>query len=375
MVSPSYFPAIAAVELGYFGKEGLEATIELLFPVTRTYEALRDGQLDFVGGAAHAALYAFSAWAGCKLLCALSQNMYWFLVVRKDLGIGRGDLRSLKGLHIGAAPGPADGLKRMLVDAGINPEREVNIAPVPATAGVSFGLAAASALEKGAVDGFWANGMAAEIALRGGLGTLVIDARRGDGPEDAQHYTFSALVTTQQTIDEKPDAVATAIRAVVRAQRALKNDPSLAAAAAKRHFPAAELALIPELVGRDAPYYDSTISRETVDSLNAFARATGLLSRAPAAAPVCDPFWTGVAVAAVTAFALIGLYIMRKMAKNFLAVRAERQRLAEASRVADPVTMSRYRVDPEKFHPDPPQEEGMERRIRQALDEKKWEGR
>ncbi len=281
MVSPSYFPAIAAVELGYFGKEGLEATIELLFPVTKTYEALRDGELDFVGGAAHAPLYAFRDWAGCKLLCALSQNMYWFLVVRKDLGLSRGDLRALKGLRIGAAPGPADGLKRLLVESGIDPEREVNIAAVPATAGVSFGLAAASALEKGAVDGFWANGMAAEIALRGGFGTLVIDARRGDGPKDARHYTFPALVATQKTIDERPDTVATAIRAVVRAQRALKNDPSLAAAAAKRHFPAAELALIPELVGRDAPYYDPTISGETVDSLNAFARATGLLSGAP----------------------------------------------------------------------------------------------
>ena len=33
MISPSYFPAIAAVELGFFEKEGLEATIELLFPV------------------------------------------------------------------------------------------------------------------------------------------------------------------------------------------------------------------------------------------------------------------------------------------------------------------------------------------------------
>src|SRR5437879_3094584 len=105
MVSPSYFPAIAAVELGYFGKEGLEATIELLFPVTKTYEALRDGRLDFVSGAAHAALYAFRDWAGCKLLCALSQNMYWFLVVRRDLGIGRGDLRALKGLRMGAARG------------------------------------------------------------------------------------------------------------------------------------------------------------------------------------------------------------------------------------------------------------------------------
>jgi len=282
MVSPSYFPALAAVELGHFGKEGLEATIELLFPVTKTYEALRDGELDFVGGAAHAPLYAFRDWAGCKLLCALSQNMYWFLVVRKDLGLSRGDLRALKGLRIGAAPGPADGLKRLLVESGIDPEREVNIAAVPATAGVSFGLAAASALEKGAVDGFWANGMAAEIALRGGLGTLVIDARRGDGPKASRHYTFPALVTTQKWIDQSPGTVAAAVRAVVAAQAELKRDPSLAAAAAKRHFPAAELALIPELVRRDAPYYDPTISRDTVDSLNAFARATGLLSEAPA---------------------------------------------------------------------------------------------
>ncbi len=299
MVSPSYFPAIAALELGYFLKEGLETTIELLFPVTKTYEALREGRLDFVGGAAHAALYAFRDWAGCRLLCALSQNMYWFLVVRRDLGVGRGDLRALKGLRIGAAPGPADGLKRMLFDSGIDPEREVSIAPVPSTAGVSFGLAAARALENGAVDGFWANGMAAEIALRSGIGALVIDARRGDGPKNAQHYTFSALVTTQETIDERPDAVAAAIRAVVRAQRALKNDPSLAADAAKRLFPAAELALIPELVRRDAPYYDPTISREAVDSLNAFARATGLLSGTPAYEQVVasqfQSLWSGAA--------------------------------------------------------------------------------
>jgi len=284
MVSPSYFPAIAAVELGFFEKEGLDATIELVFPVTRTFEALREGRLDFAGGAAHAPLYAFRDWAGCKLLCALSQNMYWFLVVRRDLGVARGDLRALKGLRIGAAPGPADGLKRMLVDAGIDPEREVKIGPVPGAAGpgVSFGMAAARALEEGAVDGFWANGMGAEVALRGGAGTLVIDARRGDGPRDAQRYTFPALVATQKAIDERPDTVAAAIRAVVRAQRALKDDPSLAATAARRHFPAAELALIAELVERDAPYYDPAISGETVDSLNAFARATGLLSGAPA---------------------------------------------------------------------------------------------
>src|SRR5690349_15582891 len=116
MVSPSYFPAIAAVELGLFAKEGVDASIELVFPVTRTYEELRDGKLDFVGGAAHAALYAFPGWRGCRLLCALSQNMYWFLVVRKSLAPRRGDLRAVRGLRIGAAPGPVDGLKRMLAE-------------------------------------------------------------------------------------------------------------------------------------------------------------------------------------------------------------------------------------------------------------------
>ena len=32
LISPSYFPVIAAVELGFFKREGLDATIELLFP-------------------------------------------------------------------------------------------------------------------------------------------------------------------------------------------------------------------------------------------------------------------------------------------------------------------------------------------------------
>ena len=284
MISPSYFPAIAAVELGFFKKEGLDATIELIFPVTRTFEELRERKLDFVGGAAHAPLYAFREWKGCKLLCALSQNMYWFLVVRKDIGARRGDLRALKGLRIGAAPGPADGLKRMLIDSGIDPERELKIAPVPgaAGAGVSFGMAAAKALEEGAVDGFWANGMGAEVALRRGIGTLVIDSRRGDGPKGSQHHTFPAWVTTQQLIDEEPEQVAAAVRSIVAAQNALKDDSSIAAEAAKRHFPPAELALIPELVRRDAPFYDPAISAESVNELNAFARSMGLLSGAPA---------------------------------------------------------------------------------------------
>ncbi len=280
LVSPSYFPAIAAVELGFFRQEGLEATIELLFPVTRTYEELRDGRLDFVAGAAHAPLYAFKDWHGCKLLAALAQHMYWFLVLRKDIGARRGDLAAVKGLRIGAAPGPVDGLKRMLVEAGIDPERDVQIGPVPGTAGpgVSFGVAAAKALEARTLDGFWANGMGAEVAVRSGTGTLVLDARRGDGPPAARDYTFPALVTTQKRIDGEPEVVAAAVRALVGAQRALKQDPARATEVGRKLFPETEAGLIAELIWRDAPFYDPAISSRSVDALNAFARDMGILT-------------------------------------------------------------------------------------------------
>ena len=97
LISNSYFPAAAAVELGFFKAEGLDLALELIFPVDKAYEALRDGAVDFVAGSAHSALAAFPDWRGAKLLCAQGQGMYWFLVMHRDLGGKRGDLSVVKG--------------------------------------------------------------------------------------------------------------------------------------------------------------------------------------------------------------------------------------------------------------------------------------
>ena len=276
LISPSYFPAIAAVEMGFLPG----ATLELLYPVTKTYEELRAGRLDFVGGAAHAALYAFKDWKGGKLLCALAQRMYWFLVVHRKFNPRRGDLSVLKGLRVGAAPGPVDGLKQMLKRAGIDPQRDLTIGPVPGVAGdkASFGLMAAKALEERKIDAFWANGMGAEVAQRQGIGTVVLDVRREGSPE-VKGYTFPALVCTDETIRKRPELALAAVQAVRKAQQALKEDPERATEIGRRLFPPAEAALIAELVRRDAPYYQHGISRLTVNSMNRFAQDLGLLSR------------------------------------------------------------------------------------------------
>ena len=282
LVSNSYFPIIAAVEMGFFKQEGYDASVDLLFPIPKTFEALRDGELDFVVGSAHATLLAFPEWRGAKLLAACGQHTYWFLVIRSDLNPQHGDLSIVKGLRIGAAPGVNLSLQRLLVDAGIDPDKNgVQIMPIPGAAGpnVSFGLSAAKALEEGKLDGFWANGMGCEVALRRGVGKMVLDVRRGDGPPAARHYTFSALISTDKRIQEEPDSARAAIRALMKAHRALKEDANRATEVAEKRFPAGEAKLIAELVRRDLPYYDPTIPEEKIVSMNRFAQQIGLLSQ------------------------------------------------------------------------------------------------
>jgi NitT/TauT family transport system substrate-binding protein len=286
MISNSYFPAVAAIELGMFREEGLDVTLELIFPVDKSYAALRDGTVDFVGGSAHSALSAFPQWQGAKLLCAQGQGMYWFLVMHKDLVTDknlagkRGDLSVVKGKSIGAAPWVDFGLRRLLIEAGIDLEKDqVKIAPVPGAvgAGINFGVTAAKALEDRKIDGFWANGMGTEVAVKRGVGTVVLDVRRGDGPPACFNYTMASIAATDNMIERSPETAAAAVRAIVATHAALKADPGRATAIGKKLFPPSEAELIAELIRRDLPYYDASISREFVAGMNKFSRDVGIL--------------------------------------------------------------------------------------------------
>jgi ABC-type nitrate/sulfonate/bicarbonate transport system substrate-binding protein len=225
-------------------------------------------------------LLAFPGWKGAKLVATLSQGTPWLLVMRTELKVPRGDIASVKGRRIGAAPGPDRAFQRLLAEAGIDPTRDkVAIAPVPGALdpGASFGVLAAEALEKGVVDGFWANALGSETAVRRGVGTIVVDSRRGDGPPGAGHYTFAALSTTDALIQRDPERVAGAVRAIVRAQRLLKDNPSRATDVGRRRFPPAAAEIIAAVVERDLPFYDATISESSVTAMNRFAQAIGML--------------------------------------------------------------------------------------------------
>ena len=280
--SPSYFVATAAVELGFFKEQGIDAELERVFGAKDGPERLRAGTLHFFGGPAYAATRAFPAWRGAKLLCALSQYSYWFMAIRADLNVKRGDLNALNGLRIASSmESPVLGLRYLLAQSGIERDN-VRIVPSPSRAGADHwkGRSGADAIEQGIADAFWGNGMRVAIAEKLGVAKLHLDLRRGDGPLGARFYNFAALTTTERLIEEQPKVAAGAVRAIVKAQKALAADPSLATAIGERLFRPEEASLIAGLIAKDAPFYDAAITAEAVAGLNKFALANDLAAEA-----------------------------------------------------------------------------------------------
>jgi len=281
LVSNTCFPALAADELGYFKAEGLDARIELVAMLGAT-KALRSRGADaMIAGSVHDVLTEFPDWRGVKIAVALSQGTPWLLTVRADLDAKRGDLNGLRGLRLTAAEGPDLALKQMLRSAGIDPDRDVQIIELSGAKSrdVSFGVFAARALEAGEIDAFWANAMGAETAVSRGVGQVLVDVRRGDDPDDVRFFTFAGMATTDGFIEREPEAVGAAVRAIVRAQKALRADPLLAREVGLRKFPADAAALIANVVARDAVFYDPAISAEAVAKMNRFAHSVGHLSK------------------------------------------------------------------------------------------------
>ena len=275
-ISPSYFVAIAAVQLGFFKEEGVD--MEFVFPPADPSQALRDGVVDFYGGSPYTGLHRFPGWRGGAVLCALSHYTYWFLAVRSDVKGERGDVSAVKGLRLSASVLPGLTMKRLLEDAGIDFQRDnVRLVASPPRTSQNWAWDGVDAIEQGVADGYWGNGLRADLGVKRGIARILLDVRRGDGPPAARTWTFPALITTERLVKEQPDIAARAVRAIVNTQRALRAEPQLAAKAAQRLFPAEEASLIAFEIARDVEFYDATITEDMIADASRFAREMGVL--------------------------------------------------------------------------------------------------
>jgi NitT/TauT family transport system substrate-binding protein len=106
----------------------------------------------------------------------------------------------------------------------------------------------------------------------------VLDVRRGDGPNPCFNYTMASIATTDRLIERSPEIAASAVRALVKTQAALKENVARATEVGRKLFPPDEAKLIAELIRRDLPYYDASISPTFVAGMNQFSRDVGILA-------------------------------------------------------------------------------------------------
>ena len=101
--SPSYFVATAAVELGFFREEGIDAEVEREYGALNGPERLREGSC--ISSAVRPTWRRALFPAGrAQSSCARCRNIpTGFLAVRADLDVKRGDLDALKGLRISSS--------------------------------------------------------------------------------------------------------------------------------------------------------------------------------------------------------------------------------------------------------------------------------
>ena len=88
LVSNSYFPAVAAVELGFFREQGLDVELEMVFPIGKAmeYAARRPDRLRRRARPTPPCPHSRDG-RGAKLLAALSQHTFWVLVLSSNLGV------------------------------------------------------------------------------------------------------------------------------------------------------------------------------------------------------------------------------------------------------------------------------------------------
>ena len=121
--------------------------------------------------------------------------------------------------------------------------------------------------------------MAAEVALRNGVGTLVLDVRRGDGPPGCFNYTFASLAARTDLLKQMPEIGKSANRAICNTLQTLSADPSRATQLARPLFPQFATDIIADLIARDVPYYSAAITSDAIEGLSQFTIATGLAKR------------------------------------------------------------------------------------------------
>lgn len=257
-----------AKDQGFFEEEGIEAEI-ITFPSGAASEqAMVTGEVDFGGGGVGNSLLLEAAGEDVVNLALFQERSIFTLVVRDDLADEITSVENLEGRTVGiSSPGSlTDFFTRLaLIDAGLDPDNDVSLV---ATSGPDGHIAALDA-DQVEAQMTWEPGTI-KITEELGLGTTLLDLRTDAAPPSIAPLVGSSLQALQSKVDEDPELAEAVTRAIVKADRAIADDPAVLAESLSEVF----TDLPPELIDQIAEIEHSSFRPElTVEEVQAWIDA------------------------------------------------------------------------------------------------------
>lgn len=234
------FPVYVADSLGLFKKHGLD--MNLIYGTgTEVATDVVSGSVDFGAFSIEHALQLGSKGQDIKILVLNETATPFTLIVRKNVPLpdaAKGYpavMHDLKGLKIAVSSrgaGSDNMLRFLFKQAGMDPDRDVNIIPV-GDPGPQI-----AALQNGQVDG----SMAFEPIQTEAIRVLhvckpVVDLEGGQGPKELANYAYNGIAVRSGYLKTHPEAARRIVAAIVDAEEFI-NDPknldAITAVAAKK---------------------------------------------------------------------------------------------------------------------------------------------
>ena len=262
-----------AEQLGYFKAEGITAQFADFEGGAEVTTAMVGGSIDFAGTYVERPLILAEKGFGSKNLLAILNRNPIFLVVRKNLPAT--DVKGLKGLKLGmtrAGSATDLALRALLRDAGLEPDRDVAVIAVGSSA------SAAAALRAGQIDGFMGGEPGGAVIVHQlKIGRYFIEPLRDQGPKFLQYMTFPTLQASDRYIQANPQIVERVVRAVVKTQKRLREDPEAGVRVAQKIFPTLDIELIRGIIALQRASYLPAITEEAMRTVNQFQKQAGVV--------------------------------------------------------------------------------------------------
>ena len=256
----STLPLVTAMEMGYFGAEGLDVKSVFIIGGPTATAALIGGDVDYalIGGVP--AVRAIAQGAPLVIVGGMQPYIDYTLMGAKGIT----SLNDLKGKIVGVTG--AGGIAEFAAVEGLAKKGLVRDRDYKILYGVGNSPARAQALEAGRIQASPFSFMEKLELERKGFPTLF------DIGQVVSSFPFVVIVSTRKKAETDPDGVVALLRGLKRGIDVLKTDPEKVVAMVLKKKSYGDAATVRTVVEHFAGAYSVAITREEIDNVITAAR-------------------------------------------------------------------------------------------------------